>query len=58
METEQYGGKLHPHSDLPGGGSRGGIAQCIKGDEIRWLSRRWDVGMWTGLGWPRMAKRL
>ena len=20
---------------------------------LRWISRRWDVGMWTGLGWPR-----
>jgi len=19
-----------------------------------WISRRWDVGMWTGLGWPRI----
>ena len=19
----------------------------------RWVARRWDVGMWTGLGWPR-----
>jgi len=19
---------------------------------LRWISRRWDVGMWTGLGWP------
>ena len=18
-----------------------------------WISRRWDVSMWTGLGWPR-----
>ena len=22
-------------------------------DNIR-ISRRWDVGMWTGLGWPRI----
>jgi len=21
---------------------------------LRWISRRWDVGMWTGLGWPRI----
>ena len=20
-----------------------------------WISRRWDVGMWTGLGWPRIG---
>ena len=19
---------------------------------LRWISRRWDVGIWTGLGWP------
>ena len=22
---------------------------------LGWISRRWDVGMWTGLGWPRMG---
>jgi len=21
---------------------------------LRRISRRWDVGMWTGLGWPRI----
>ena len=21
------------------------------------ISGRWDVGIWTGLGWPRMEKR-
>jgi hypothetical protein len=21
---------------------------------LRWISRRWDVGMWTGLCWPRI----
>ena len=20
---------------------------------LSWISRRWDVGMWTGLGWLR-----
>ena len=20
---------------------------------LGWISRRWDMGMWTGLGWPR-----
>ena len=20
---------------------------------LEWISRRWDVGIWTGLGWPR-----
>ena len=22
---------------------------------LGWISRRWDVGMWTGLGWPRLG---
>ena len=21
---------------------------------LGWISRRWDVGMWTGSGWPRI----
>jgi len=21
-----------------------------------WISRRWDVGIWTGLGWPRIGR--
>jgi len=21
---------------------------------LGWISRRWDVGIWTGLGWPRI----
>ena len=21
---------------------------------LRWICRRWNVGMWTGLGWPRI----
>ena len=25
-------------------------------DNIRmWICRRWDVGIWTGLGWPRIG---
>ena len=24
-------------------------------DNIGWISMRWDVGMWTGLGWPRIG---
>jgi len=23
---------------------------------LGWISRRWDVGMWTGLGWPRIER--
>jgi len=26
--------------------------RCV--DIIRTISRRWDVGIWTGLGWPRV----
>jgi len=21
---------------------------------LGWISRRWDVGIWTGLSWPRI----
>jgi len=21
---------------------------------LGWISRRWDAGIWTGLGWPRI----
>jgi len=21
---------------------------------LRWIFRKWDVGIWTGLGWPRI----
>ena len=23
---------------------------------LRWISRNWDVGIWTGLGWPIIEK--
>jgi len=23
---------------------------------LEWISRRWDVCIWTGLGWPRTEK--
>jgi len=25
---------------------------------LAWISRRWDVGIWTGLGWPRIWTEL
>ena len=28
-----------------------GVDGCII---LRWISKRWDVGIWTGLGWPRI----
>jgi len=27
-----------------------GVDEWILG----WISRRWDVGVWAGLGWPRL----
>ena len=23
---------------------------------IIWISKRWDMGIWTGLGWPRIGR--
>jgi hypothetical protein len=23
---------------------------------LEWISTRWDVGMWTGLGWPSIER--
>ena len=28
-----------------------GVDGCII---LEWISKRWDVGIWTGLGWPRI----
>jgi len=28
-----------------------GINGCII---LGWICRKWDVGIWTGLGWPRI----
>jgi len=25
---------------------------------LGWISRRWDVGIWTGLGWPRLERQV
>jgi len=22
---------------------------------LGWISRRWNVGIWTGMGWPRIG---
>ena len=27
----------------------------VDGWILGWSSKRWDVGMWTGLGWPRIG---
>ena len=26
----------------------------VDGWILGWISRRWNVGMWTALGWPRI----
>ena len=31
-----------------------GRPRCRWVDNIRMDSRRWDVSIWTGLGWPRI----
>ena len=33
-------------------GKTEGRSGCII---LGWISRRWDVGIWTGLGWPRIG---
>jgi len=30
-----------------------GIDGCII---LGWISRKWDVGIWNGLGWPRIVR--
>ena len=25
---------------------------------LGWISRRWDVGIWNGLGWPRIETEI
>jgi len=41
---------------------KGTVYHCVWGDLgvggliiLGWISRRWDVGMWTGSGWPRIG---
>jgi hypothetical protein len=31
-----------------------GRPRCIWEDNIRWIFRKWDVGVWTGLSWLRI----
>jgi len=30
------------------------IIICYGMTLLGWISRRWDLGIWTGLGWPRI----
>ena len=39
-----------PEGRRPLGGDLGVDGWIILG----WISRRWDVGIWIGLGWPRI----
>ena len=34
---------------------RAKIEELEANSKIHRISRRWDVGMWTGLGWPRIG---
>ena len=59
LETKQSGGKLLRHSELGGGEFLGETSRSIDlGVDgwiiLGWISRRWDVGIWTGLGCPRI----
>jgi hypothetical protein len=38
----------------PGGRNHWGDLGVDRSIILGWISRRWDVGMWTGLGWPRV----
>jgi len=51
LDTKQSGGKLLRHSDIWGGACLGVDGWIILG----WISRRWDVGIWTELGWLRIG---
>jgi len=34
--------------------SSGAVSEILEKYELGWISRRWDVGIWTGMGWPRI----
>jgi len=55
LETKKFGGKLHHHSELWGGEFLEETSRSIQRGIIilGLISRRWDVGIWTGLGWPK-----
>ena len=45
--TELWRGNLKERNHLGGPGVDGRII-------LGWIFRKWDVGIWTGLGWPRI----
>jgi len=58
LEIKQSGDKLLP-TRISGGGVFLGeasrkIHREMKLGTLGWISRRWDVGVWTGLGWARI----
>ena len=67
--TEDMKGGPNDFSNKRVGEKRGCVGSCCgnrrEGDHwgdlgvdgriiLGWISRRWDVGIWTGLGWPRI----
>ena len=38
----------------PEGSRPMGRPRCRWKNDVGWISRRWDVGIWTGLDWPRI----
>jgi len=42
------------HSTLAEGRNHWGDLGVDGWINLGWISRRWDVGIWTGLGWPRI----
>jgi len=49
-EREGYGVLVEKPEERDNWGDLGVDVWIILG----WISRRWDVGIWTGLGWPRI----
>jgi len=59
LEIKQSGDKLLPTRISGGGGVFLGeasrkIQREMKLGTLGWISGRWDVGVWTGLGWARI----
>ena len=49
-ECSAYGGEER-HIQGFGGGDPGVVGRII----LRWIFRKWDVGVWTGSSWLRIG---